>query len=239
MREVTDCHTWAASRGLRKKIIDFLPSFHPRCRCATMPWFDDEFTADETRTARNPETGKSCTVEDMTYSEWKEKFVDGVDSGGESGIINYSRDTSLFKVEGIEERFTPEQVLDDLQTSNIGQEIAKALDTLPQAPIFDYGIAEDGVKAEEVKGTVKVYMQNCKDIKTAACALIHEMTHYRYGIGQSQWSECVCVCQELKHRRQRDYLTFAEKCMVVKAVRAVYPEYNWRKGGLLHGRRVN
>lgn len=52
------------------------PPFHPNCRSTTVPYFDDEFTADEERAARNEETGKTYYVPaDMKYEEWKKQFV--------------------------------------------------------------------------------------------------------------------------------------------------------------------
>lgn len=52
------------------------PPFHCRCRCTSVPYFDDEFTQDETRAARD-ENGKYYTVPaDMKYPEWKEKYID-------------------------------------------------------------------------------------------------------------------------------------------------------------------
>ena len=51
------------------------PPFHNRCRTATMPYFDDEFTADEKRIARNEE-GKSYYVDgDITYKTWAKKYA--------------------------------------------------------------------------------------------------------------------------------------------------------------------
>lgn len=50
------------------------PPFHPNCRCTTVPYFNDEFTEDEMRAARD-ENGKTVYVKNMTYNEWKDKFV--------------------------------------------------------------------------------------------------------------------------------------------------------------------
>jgi SPP1 gp7 family putative phage head morphogenesis protein len=73
------------------RVGENVPPFHPRCRGCTVPYFDDDFFPDTTRAARNPETGKTEYVEDMTYSQWKEKYVDGAEKGvansGESDII--------------------------------------------------------------------------------------------------------------------------------------------------------
>lgn len=104
-------------------------------------------------------------------------------------------------------------------------------------PKLDYINAPVGVKAKELTGAITIYIKNCKDVKTATCALIHECTHRKYGIGQSQWAESQCVAAELLHRRNRDYLTMSEKRMLINAVKEVYPEYKWRKGGIINGRR--
>lgn len=51
------------------------PPFHPRCRCTTSPYFDDEW-AKSVRVARNKEGEKTYYVpSDMTYTEWKKKYV--------------------------------------------------------------------------------------------------------------------------------------------------------------------
>jgi|GEM_PF-356343 len=53
------------------------PPFHPRCRTTTVPYFDDEFSAVEMRSARDPVTGKAMEVPaSMTYKQWHEEFVD-------------------------------------------------------------------------------------------------------------------------------------------------------------------
>ena len=53
-----------------------VPPFHPNCRGCTVPYYDDPyFKKGGKRAARDPETGKTVLVEDMTYKEWKEKYV--------------------------------------------------------------------------------------------------------------------------------------------------------------------
>ena len=52
------------------------PPFHPNCRCTTVPYFNDEFTQGEERAAKD-EDGKTYYVPaDMTYKEWREKYVE-------------------------------------------------------------------------------------------------------------------------------------------------------------------
>ncbi len=49
------------------------PPFHPNCRCVIVPYYGDEFR-DGYRIMRDPETGKSKIVENMTFQEWKERY---------------------------------------------------------------------------------------------------------------------------------------------------------------------
>ena len=53
------------------------PPFHPNCRSTTVPYFDDEFTLNETRAARDKnDEGYERVPADMKYKEWKEKYID-------------------------------------------------------------------------------------------------------------------------------------------------------------------
>ena len=55
------------------------PPFHPNCRTAIMPYFGDDLQermkAEVGRMARDPVTGKSVRVEDLSYKEWFSKYV--------------------------------------------------------------------------------------------------------------------------------------------------------------------
>lgn len=58
------------------KVGTTAPPFHPNCRSTTVPYFNDEFTADETRAARDAnDKGYERVPSDMTYKEWKKRFV--------------------------------------------------------------------------------------------------------------------------------------------------------------------
>lgn len=57
--------------------------FHPLCRCTDTPYYDDLDLTDMTRVARDPETGKTYDVPgDMTYTEWKKKFIEKASNSG-------------------------------------------------------------------------------------------------------------------------------------------------------------
>lgn len=113
----------------------------------------------------------------------------------------------------------------------------KDIENLPQRINLSYKRETSGIRGEEDNGLITIYLRNCKDNYWAARTIIHEVTHWKYGIGQNQWSECVCIAQELKHARNRNYLTISEKRTIVRAVKDAYPEYKWKKGGMLYGRK--
>ena len=70
------------------------PPMHPYCRCTTCPYFNDEFTVNDKRTAKNEETGEWYEVpSDMSYREWKSAFVDGVWSNDLKEIEKSTRST--------------------------------------------------------------------------------------------------------------------------------------------------
>lgn len=55
------------------------PPFHPNCRTVTIPCYDDDIERrlDEKsgRLTRDPETGKSKPVENLTYKKWYNKYI--------------------------------------------------------------------------------------------------------------------------------------------------------------------
>lgn len=68
------------------------PPFHCWCRCTMVPFFDDEFTEGEKRFARDKDGNVIYVSADMTYEDWKKKFVDeGVAKSDKSSIINIDK----------------------------------------------------------------------------------------------------------------------------------------------------
>lgn len=76
------CETCGPMDGKVFKIPEYdigvtVPPLHPNCRCTTVPYFNDEFTVGETRTARSPD-GKVYDVStSMKYSDWYDQNVKG------------------------------------------------------------------------------------------------------------------------------------------------------------------
>ncbi len=60
--------------GKRFKVSEGVPGYnipplHPNCRSTIVPYFKD-YKPDETRLARNPETGRNYNVYNLTYDKW-------------------------------------------------------------------------------------------------------------------------------------------------------------------------
>lgn len=80
--ETLDGKTCEKCQGMDKKHFPMnqckigvnAPPFHNRCRGTKCPYFNDEFTVNTKRAARDKD-GKTVYVDDMSYSEWKEKFI--------------------------------------------------------------------------------------------------------------------------------------------------------------------
>ena len=77
------------------------PPFHPRCRGTTIPVTDNLLSKNRQRAARDPETGKTVYVNEMTYEEWKESFVN--EKGQQAwnyyseSIKNYNTDNEQYQ----------------------------------------------------------------------------------------------------------------------------------------------
>ena len=87
------------------------PPFHNRCRTATCPYFDDEFTLDEVRAARADDDSYYTVPANMQYREWKSKYVDNISdadyfkNAGKHYIDFYNTDRKLtYKESNIIER---------------------------------------------------------------------------------------------------------------------------------------
>lgn len=115
-----DSLTSVVCQGLDGKVIpmkDFKPGvtappFHPNCRCTTVPYFDDEFTENEKRAARDGnDSGYVKVPSTMKYPEWKDQFVGVAPVNSPSGGLGIGP-------EGPPERFAPQDwVRDDVPFS--------------------------------------------------------------------------------------------------------------------------
>lgn len=133
-----DSHTSDICQSLDGQVFpikDFAPGiiappFHVYCRSTTVPYFDDDFGQIGERAARNAETGKTYYVPDnMTYKEWKEKFVD--DENKESQKADY-----LVRSHTPGQDITKEQTVVNEVIASMPEKVKQALDS---GTIIDIG----------------------------------------------------------------------------------------------------
>lgn len=137
------------------------PPFHVFCRSTSAPHFDDDFGQVGERAARNAETGKTYYVPDnMTYKEWKEKFVD--DENKESPKADY-----LVRSHTPGQDITKERTVVNEVISTMPEKIKQALDN---GTIIDIG--KDGASQYDYIHDI-LYVAKGAD-KTE---VIHEIGH--------------------------------------------------------------
>ena len=86
------------------------PPYHVFCRTTTCPYFDDEFTVDDKRVAKDEEGNWYEVPANMNYREWYDKFVE---NASRNDIINVLIDTPSKFAE-----YTPQTLKDALE--NVG-----------------------------------------------------------------------------------------------------------------------
>ena len=64
------------------------PPFHNRCRTVAIPYFNDEFTVNETRAARDKDGDIYSVPGDIKYAEWKNKYVEDSISDNDRKLFN-------------------------------------------------------------------------------------------------------------------------------------------------------
>lgn len=104
-----DLRTSDICRSLDGKIYDVkdykvgitAPPFHPNCRTDTIPYFDDELEREVDnkagRMARDPKTGKSVKVENLTYDKWYDKYVNFGTKTDKTNAKWYNKDKETSK----------------------------------------------------------------------------------------------------------------------------------------------
>lgn len=118
----------------------------------------------------------------------------------------------------------------NLNKSDIGKETVKYIADHPELNIRMLYKMDNPRKAlgMQDKNEILIYASETRTIQKTAETIIHEVTHHRYNIGNSQWAECICKAQELKHKLRRNELTGDELRGIIKLIKELYPEYPWR-----------
>lgn len=128
-------------------------------------------------------------------------------------------------------KYTPADILKEMQKSPIGKDTIRYIrDSDAVIEIIDEQQFHSN-RGEQKGKIIKIYSSNIKNQRVAGQTVIHEVTHYTYGIGNCQHAEAVCFAMEKMHLLGRDYLTSEEWNQMVNLAIQAYPEYEWEDGG--------
>lgn len=118
----------------------------------------------------------------------------------------------------------------NLNKTDVGRNTVKYIIEHPELKIkILYKIDNpENLYGRQFKDEIWIYASNTKTIQKTAETIVHEVTHYKYDIGGTQWAECVCMIHELKHRLKKNNLTKSEAEDIIKLVKKLYPELPWR-----------
>lgn len=150
----------------------------------------------------------------------------------EESKIRFSKFSDRFQTynNGQKDIITYRRLLNNLNKTNIGRETVDYILEHPELDIqMYYNVDHDkDILGRQLGNEIRIYASETKTVQKTAETLIHEVAHHRYDIGGSQWAECVCKAQEIKHRNNRDELTGTELRSIIKLIRDAYPDLPWR-----------
>ena len=103
-----------------------IPPFHPNCRCTTVP-YDEDWDYKGQRIAKDDNGNDYYVPEDMSYEEWKRKYVDGNTNDEKIKSLRNEKPQSVFIEEyGVDEEAYNEaiqkaqQIIDKYKSLDIG-----------------------------------------------------------------------------------------------------------------------
>ena len=102
-----------------------IPPLHPYCRCTTAPYFDDEFTEGEERFARDEKGNGYYVPSDMSFEEWKTKYVD-------SRVLTLDEERAIMKYISSESYVLNEKLRKNIPLNEFEKELAENLDNALQ-----------------------------------------------------------------------------------------------------------
>lgn len=149
-----------------------------------------------------------------------------------AGNVRQSRFSEHFTEfnNGQKDTITTRRLMNNLNKTEIGKETVTYIADHPDLNIqMCYNIDhEPGVRGYQDGNDIYIFASETKTVQNTAETLVHEIAHHKYNIGDSQWAECVCFAQELKHRTGKNNLTGNELKDIIKTVKELYPKLPWR-----------
>lgn len=170
---------------------------------------------------------------EVSFEEYLKGSNNTIANTSHKGIMNYAKPVdSMFLIsESGNVTYMPEEIEEEMATSLIGQKVLEWIgDSEVSITIYEdeYG---EGNRGDQLGNNIRIFSKNIKNVRVAAQTVIHEMTHYHYDIGGSQFAEAICFGMEKLHLTGKAKLSKTEWEYVKELAISAYPEYEWENGG--------
>lgn len=208
-----------------------------RCIAADAAGDKDTFTAASIKLRRQKDIYEDFCKAAGTYTEYERTFVAGYNRRLEaksSGAVRkentrYAKWSDLFyiipPVKG--DAITPRKLYNALNKNNIGREALQyIIDKKASVEINYTKEAPNNLRGYTTGNQIVIFANNTQSIKLTASTIVHEVTHSKYHIGSNQWAEAHCFAAEYIYLHGG--LTFSAKRDIIKEVKSLYPEFEWR-----------
>lgn len=151
------------------------PPFHPNCRGCTCPYFDDEFTFEEKRSARNSDDEKTYRVPgNMSYEEWKKSFVEGTDAKEDNEQGN--KEETLFDRKAAKKEINNLRASRDSKQKKL-ESLSEEEKTLTQKCYFDMTGTPDEINRLHTMASEKKNIQT--EIEKYSASILEKQNLYK------------------------------------------------------------
>lgn len=209
-----------------------------RCVVADAVGDKDAFTAASIKLRRQKDYYEDFCKAAGTYTEYERTFVSGYNRqlatrtswAVRKENINNAKWSGLFTIypPAKGDAITPKKLYNALNKKDIGKAALQFItDNNVSIEINYTKDVPKGIRGYTTGNQIVIYAANTQSIKSTASTIIHEATHAKYNIGGNQWSEAHCFAAEFIYLHGD--LTFSAKRDIIKEVKKLYPEYEWRR----------
>lgn len=156
-------------------------------------------------------------------------------SMGPEGDVNYAKSFDDSIKQDIHESmwiYSLEDARKELLKSPVGIDTINAIKNSDVIiNVINMRMHPTGARGEQYGNIIDIYARQCQNKLVFSQTIVHEMAHYRFGIGECQHAEAICFAMEKMHKERRDYLKPNEWEYVKKLAQDTYPELKWEEGG--------
>ena len=156
-------------------------------------------------------------------------------SMGPEGDVNYAKSFADSIKQDIHESmwiYSLEDARKELLKSPVGIDTINAIKNSDVIiNVINMRMHPTGARGEQGGNRIDIYARQCQNKLVFSQTIVHEMAHYRFGIGECQHAEAICFAMEKMHKERRDYLKPNEWEYVKKLSQDTYPELKWEEGG--------